>query len=212
MTITRACRPSSTMTAMNVLRTVAGLLVVGAIVMLWRDRFEPNTAPTAFAPSVLQAPQLPGDKRLAAWAQQLQMQLDKQPNDVASWRLLAQAHAARGDLAQAVTAWQRALALDAQHADSHAGLAQALAALQQGRLSGTPEPWITSGLRLAPDHPALLALAGELALEKGDRPQALAHFERLLAIEQSRGASGPDAARVQAIRARVAAVNTADKP
>lgn len=209
------------MAGMNTLRAVAGrtllwaagvaLLVMVAVAVMWREAPQ-SAASAAISAPAPQAPQLPGDKRLAAWAQQLQMQLAKQPSDVASWRLLAQAHTARGDLAQAVTAWQRALALDAQHADSHAGLAQTLAALEQGRLSGAAEPWITSGLRLAPEHPALLALAGELALEKGNRPQALAHFERLLAVEQSRGASGADAARLQAIRARVAAVNTADKP
>ena len=155
-----------------------------------------------------QAPQLPGDKRLAAWAQQLQMHLAKQPDDVASWRLLAQTQATRGDMAQSAAAWQRALALAPQHADSHAGLAQALAAQQQGRLSGEPARWIESGLQVAADHPALLALAGELAVEQGRIDQAQLHFGRLLQVEQARGA---DAARLQAIRVRMTEV-AASKP
>jgi cytochrome c-type biogenesis protein CcmH len=190
-----------------------GLVLLGGavVVVMWRGPAPPTpdtvtSATTATAPT---APQLPGDKRLAAWAQQLQMQLAKQPNDAASWRLLAQTQSARGDLAQAVAAWQRAVALDAQHADSHAGLAQTLAAQQQGRLSGAPAPWIASGLRLAPDHPALLALAGELALEQGQNTQAITHFERLLAVEQAGEASAAQAARVQAIRARLAQIKPA---
>jgi cytochrome c-type biogenesis protein CcmH/NrfG len=193
-----------------------GLVLLGGavVVVMWRGPAPPTpatvtsatTATTATAPTAPTAPQLPGDKRLAAWAQQLQMQLAKQPNDAASWRLLAQTHSARGDVAQAVAAWQRALALDAQHADSHAGLAQTLAAQQQGRLSGAPAPWIASGLRLAPDHPALLALAGELALEQGQNTQAVTHFERLLVLEQAGAAPAAQAARVQAIRARLAQI------
>jgi cytochrome c-type biogenesis protein CcmH len=181
---------------------VAVLFAAGAGWLWWRSIATPVAQRMPF-PRAPQAAQLAGDKRVAAWAQQLQMHVDQQPSDVKSWRLLAQTHMSRNDWVQAATAWQRSLALDPRHADSHAGLAQSLAAQQQGRLAGAPEAAITAGLTLAPHHPGLLAMAGELALEQGHKAQAVARFEALLAAERAQ----PNAVeRIKAIEQRLAAV------
>lgn len=184
---------------------VAAALTLGAGLLWWRAGPQPFESPAALAPpeqAPVTAPVLHGDKRLSAWAQQLQMRLAKTPDDAATWRLLAQAQAARGDGPQSAAAWRRVLALVPNDAEAHAGLAQAIALQQQGRLAGEPARWIEAGLRHAPAHPALLALAGDLAAESGDRASARRHFEQLLSVEQQASAPGASA-RLAAIRARI---------
>jgi cytochrome c-type biogenesis protein CcmH len=180
--------------------------LAGAVFVWWRSVWVPEPAARMPFPASPQAAQLAGDKRLAAWAQQLRMHLDEQPSDTKSWRLLAQTHMARNDWQHAANAWQRAVALEPRHADSHAGWAQSLSAQQQGRLSGPPEAPIAAGLAFAPDHPGLLALAGELALEQGRPAQAVEHFQTLLAVERAAPASADRTVRVKAIERRLAAL------
>jgi len=125
---------------------------------------------------------LPADLgAVRAMVARLSQRLAAQPEDAAGWQLLVRAHEALGQPEQALAGYAQLQRLRPDDPDVLTQHAVTLALARSSGLAGEPEALIQAALRLAPDHPQALALAGSAALERGDRAAARRHWERLLA-------------------------------
>ena len=114
---------------------------------------------------------------------------------------LGHAHLRRGRIAAARAAFERALALRADHGPTHVALAMLLA--RQGDHSGAAAH-ADAALKILGDRGQLLMLAGAIALERGRPEEARRRFEE--AARRYRASDAPDAAA----RARIAAARAAE--
>lgn len=111
----------------------------------------------------------------------LAARLSKNPDDAEGWSMLGRAYRALDKLEDSATAWSRAAALMPQDATILADYAEALAISRQGQLAGEPTQLLTRALKIDPDNPKALALAGGAAFERGDYRKAILRWEQLLA-------------------------------
>lgn len=96
----------------------------------------------------------------------LEARLERQPEDLQGWVLLARTHVAQRRFDAAARALERALALSPGHPDLLADLADALAMTQQGSLAGRPMELVRQALAAQPDHPKAQALAATDAINR----------------------------------------------
>ena len=105
--------------------------------------------------------------------------LKDQPEDPAGWALLARAYSAMGRHADAVPAFQKALALSGDDATLMADYADTLAAQSNGRFDAESLKLIERALALEPDNFKALALAGSAAFDNRDYAQAVRQWEQV---------------------------------
>ncbi len=127
-----------------------------------------------------QPPHEMADAQFSAMADQLAERLRQQPDDAEGWAMLARSYTVLGRHDEALPAFRRLLALRPQDAQAHADLADALGAAQGRSLEGEPERLVERALQLEPDNVKALALAGTIALQRGDAATAQRHWERAL--------------------------------
>lgn len=171
-----AARPSARLLA----GVAAFVLVLGGGLYAWVGQpsalgVAPGAAPAAEAAH--------GDDpaRFETLAERLAQRLKTQPDDAEGWAMLGRSYSVLGRPADAVQAYQRVLALRPDDAQALADLADAVASTHGGLLAGEPEALVQRALKADPDHPKALALAGTLALERGDPALAARHWARALA-------------------------------
>lgn len=110
--------------------------------------------------------------------QTLAERMEAKPDDVQGWTLLARTYATMQRFAEADKAYSRATALAPQDAQLLIDHADVRAMLQGQRLAGEPARMIARALELDPKNVKGLALAGGVAYEAGDNPQAV-HYWKL---------------------------------
>ncbi|HSO06801.1 MAG TPA: c-type cytochrome biogenesis protein CcmI [Pelomicrobium sp.] len=108
--------------------------------------------------------------------------LRDRPDDADGWLMLARSYAALGRYRDSATAYERAATLKPDDAQLLADFADVLAMAQGKRFSGAPAAVIQSALRVDPNHPKVLALAGSAAFEARDYRGAEFYWERLLRV------------------------------
>lgn len=113
--------------------------------------------------------------------EQLGEKLKTNPDDLKGWAMLARSYKVLERYAESAEAFGRARSLVEQDAGLLAEYAEVLAQLHGGNLAGKPGELIAQALRLNPDHPQALLLAGVAASERGDFSAAATHWARLLA-------------------------------
>ena len=96
--------------------------------------------------------------------------------------MLARSYTMLGRRAEAVTAYERAVALQGQDASLLADYADALAVTRESRLAGEPAALVERALKLDPNHAKALSLAGTAAFERKDYAGAVARWEHLLEV------------------------------
>lgn len=136
----------------------------------------------------------------------LTRRLDDEPVDAEGWAMLGRSLAALQRFDEAARAFARAGELSAPDADLLADHADVLAMAQGRSAQGEPERLIARALALAPSHPKALALAGSLAHERGDLPEAARLWE------QAARAAPPDSDFAVAMRQRARSVQGAAMP
>ena len=168
-----------------VMALAAGVLLLAAAGYAWRG--EPSALavgpgqPGATQPAhATAAGQEPGRAQFEAMVQKLADRLKTQPEDVEGWAMLGRSHSILEQFPQAVTAFQRVIALRPAEAQGHADLADALGMAAGRKLEGEPEKLIAKALQLDPDNVKALGLAGTIALQRGDAALAAKHWERAL--------------------------------
>jgi cytochrome c-type biogenesis protein CcmH len=110
----------------------------------------------------------------------LAAKLESEPDNVKGWAMLARSYRAMGRLPEAERAFGRAEKFIEQDPQMLADYADVAAANAGGSFAGKPLQLIEKALKLDPDHPQALWLAGSAAFAGDDFAGALAHWERLL--------------------------------
>ena len=134
----------------------------------------------------------PSAEQVAGIVERLAQRMKTSPDDAAGWALLARAYSAMGQYADAVPAYEKAVALsgdkpdqfdtavnagNAGRADLLADYADTLAGFNKGRLTPLAMAQIAKALKLEPGNPKALALAGRAAFDAGDYAGAVQRWE-----------------------------------
>lgn len=137
-------------------------------------------------------------EQIADLADKLARRLEERPDDAEGWAMLARSYSVLGRHAEAVPAYEKAVALRGDDAPLLADYADALAVKNQGRLAGEPMKAVARALKLEPDNLKALSLAGTEAFDRKDYAGALAHWEHIVRV-------GPvDSTLVQQVRGSIA--------
>ncbi len=112
----------------------------------------------------------------------LAQRLRQAPDDADGWYTLARSYVTLGRYADAVAAYQQVLRLFPGQPAVLADMADALLSANRGEPDANAVEAVAQALATQPDQPKALALAGMMALRRGDAAEALAHWERLQAL------------------------------
>jgi len=153
-----------------------------AAVLLYGQLGNPRAAAMFALPQAAEphAAQAGNDMALAINA--LAQRLRAAPDDVDGWYMLARSYETLGRYNDAVAAYQQVLRRVPGQPAVLADLADALLSARQGRPDEDSIAAVAQALEAEPDQPKALALAGMMALRRGDAAEALTHWERLQAL------------------------------
>jgi cytochrome c-type biogenesis protein CcmH len=115
----------------------------------------------------------------------LAAKLRENPDDAEGWKLLGRSYGALGRFDQAADAYAKAAVRAPRDAQLLVDFADALAMARGQRLEGEPEKLIQRALEIDPHNLKGLALAGTVAFERKDYPQAAAYWQRMLPLVAS---------------------------
>ena len=110
---------------------------------------------------------------------ELKLRLEQNPTDREGWAILASAMMSLGEYAQAVGAYEKLYALTGDDAEVLVGYADALTMAEEGALNDRVITLLDRALKIDPEQPQALWLAGMAAEARGDLPRALEHWHRL---------------------------------
>ena len=130
-------------------------------------------------------------QEVEAMVAKLAARMQQSPDDGNGWALLARSYLVMQRHADALAAYERAVALIKDDADLLADYADALAMTQGRRIEGKPLKVVERALKIDPLQWKALAMAGSAAFERKDFKTAVAYWEKL----QSRAEPGSDFAR-----------------
>jgi len=117
-------------------------------------------------------------EQIDAMIDRLAARLAKDATDGDGWAMLGRSYAVLGRHAEAVPAYERAVALLPDDAQLLADYADALAVSRAGRFEGKPLKLLQRALRLDPENVKALALTGTAAFDRRDYAGAAALWER----------------------------------
>lgn len=107
--------------------------------------------------------------------------LKANPDDLQGWVMLGRSYKILGRYEEAAAAYGKGLSLLEGNATGLADYAETLAMARQGNLQGEPEALVMKALKLDPNLPRALLLAGVAANDRGDFGGAADYWEKLLA-------------------------------
>ena len=110
---------------------------------------------------------------------ELKLRLEQNPTDREGWAILANAMMSLGEYAQAVDAYEKLYALTSDDAEVLVGYADALTMAEEGALNDRVITLLDRALKIDPEQPQALWLAGMAAEARGDLLGALEHWHRL---------------------------------
>ena len=144
---------------------IALYLILGSPNYLTTEDQTATTATSARSPDALLA--------------ELKLRLEQNPTDREGWAILANAMMSLGNYAQAVGAYEKLYALTGDDPEVLVGYADALTMLEEGALNDRAITLLDRALKINPEQPQALWLAGMAAEARGDLPGALEHWHRL---------------------------------
>jgi len=110
----------------------------------------------------------------------LAARMEQNPDNPEGWVMLARSYKAMGRYEEATRAFDRAGKPVDEDPHLLSEYAEALALATGGSLRGRPSELLARALKLDPDFPDALVLAGTAAYEREDYAAAVVHWERLL--------------------------------
>ncbi|KNY10592.1 cytochrome C biogenesis protein [Achromobacter piechaudii] len=172
---------------LSVLVPVAAVLLYGKLgnPRAAADMTLASTAPAHASSSGSDAQNAAGDGArddMALAINALAQRLRSAPDDADGWYTLARSYETLGRYADAVAAYRQVLRLVPGQPVVLADLADALLSNNQGKPDADAIAAVAQTLANDPDQPKALALAGMMALRRGDAAEALGHWERLQAL------------------------------
>jgi cytochrome c-type biogenesis protein CcmH len=135
------------------------------------------------------------DHQMKEMVDSLAARLKASPNDPKGWAMLARSYKAMGRFEEAQQAFNKAGDLVKTDPDLLVDHAEVIAILGGNKLEGKPQQMIDEALRLNPEHPMGLMMAGVAAYQNADYKSAVARWEKLLAMLPP---DSPDAQQMQA--------------
>ncbi len=116
-----------------------------------------------------------------AMTTKLAQRMAAQPDDPVGWLMLGRAYKALERYPEAVQALVEAVRRSPEEPEILAEYAEALALQRGGNLDGQPMRLLERALKIDPNHPKALTLAGAGAFASKDYQHAIVYWERLLA-------------------------------
>jgi cytochrome c-type biogenesis protein CcmH len=177
----RSDKEATTAAPVGAVRTA--LVIGAAIPVIAGLLYAKLGAPDAFSP-LATAPQ---DQHQLSGAQidemttKLAARLEKEPDNVDGWVMLARTYYQQRKFPQAARAYEKLTVLLPNEADLYADYADALAMAQGRQLSGKPMELVKKALELDPNQWKALAMAGTEAFDRKDYKAAITYWERLKA-------------------------------
>jgi len=114
-----------------------------------------------------------------AMVAKLEARLKKSGGSAAEWAMLGRSYQVQGRYRDAAKAYVQATRLDKKNPQLLADYADALAAVHDRKLDGEPTRLIDQALKLNPNQPKALWLAGTAALHRGDFAAAIRYWQHL---------------------------------
>ena len=147
-----------------------------------------------------------GDPQIVAMVDQLAKKLSANPEDGEGWALLGRSYRVLGRYDAATMAYNEASKRLPPNASLYVEWAEAIAQAQGRSLVGQPTELLERAIKLDPDNAKGLALVGAAAMERNDRPAAIAAWTKL------RGLLAPDSPQARQIDAALAQAGAAAVP
>jgi len=145
--------------------------------------------------AVAQDANQPSREEMDAMIAKVKQRLEKEPDNVEGWTILARTHYTLGRFQDAAVAYAALTALVPYDADLLADYADALAMSQGKSFAGKPMELVQLALKIDPTQWKALAMAGSEAFERKDYKAAADFWQRL---QDSAPADSPIRERVQA--------------
>ncbi len=145
------------------------------------DAVSVSTPETAMPPMGATQPMGDGHEMgdLSAMAQRLAVKLEKTPENADGWALLAHSYVELKQHKDAVGAFEKAVNLIPNDPQLLADYADALAVTNNGNFDAKTSELVEKALKLDPNHPKALLLAGTIAFKQADYAKAIGVWERL---------------------------------
>lgn len=128
----------------------------------------------------------------------LAAKLKANPDNPKGWAMLARSYKAMGRFEEAQQAFEKAGNLVSTDPDLLVDYAELLGTMAGNNLDGKPEQMIAEALRIAPEHPMGLMMAGVVAYQRADYKGAIVRWEKLLSLVP------PDSQDAQQMQANIA--------
>lgn len=175
------------------------MLLVAAVIVFWPLHAGRHRLPSAYAASIVAAiaasialyaligtpatpppsSQLPSIEEMVA---SLEERLQRNPENVAGWKMLGRSYIQLRRFPKAVEAFERAVALEAgSDGQTLADLGEALLMADGTTLLGRAGELFENALAVSPDNQKALFYAGMAAIERGDAATGADRWEALLA-------------------------------
>lgn len=142
------------------------------------------------------------DQQIKQMIDTLATKLKDNPDNPKGWAMLARSYKVLGRFEDAQQAFEKAGAVVNSDPDLLVDYAELLGILAGNNLEGKPRQMIDDALRLNPEHPMGLMMAGVAAYQRADYPNAITRWEKLL------GLMPPDSPDAQQMQANIADART----
>ena len=136
--------------------------------------------PKALDPAQTAAQPKMTPEQINAMVARLAERMQANPDDIPGWLMLARSYKAMGRYEEAAAAYARAEKVIDDDPELLASYAETIAMASGNGLKGKPGQLIGRALKIDPQHPHSLFLAGAAAMEAGDNKQGIAYWEALL--------------------------------
>ncbi|MCP5245078.1 MAG: c-type cytochrome biogenesis protein CcmI [Burkholderiales bacterium] len=123
-----------------------------------------------------------GHDNFASVLDNLIVRLNNNPEDIEGWFMLARTYAIMKQYNEAANTYAKLNEMIPDNPQILSDYADVLAMTNDGSLIGRPSELIQEALRIEPEYPKALALAGTVEFEKNEFEQAAVYWERLLAV------------------------------
>lgn len=142
----------------------------------------------------MRAQREPDTERTRAFIAELEERLERRPDNLQYWFILAQNAQVLGEFEQAIEAYEQILARDPESPRVMAELAQALFLHNDNRMSARISSLARSSLQLDPEEPTALGLAGINEFGQRNFQAAIDYWQRAVEV------LGPSSASSQALQ------------
>ncbi|MGI9200190.1 MAG: tetratricopeptide repeat protein [Woeseiaceae bacterium] len=150
------------------------LFVVGLSVGLYAYRGQSDI------PSVSGSDTVPDIEAMVA---SLAARMEDEPEDIEGWKMLGRSYMSLQEFAAAVTAYERAVALEnSEQAQTLVDLGAAILARDNAGIEGRTSALFESALAIEPNNPSALFYGGIAALNRGNTDLAAERWEILLSL------------------------------